>query len=350
MFRLGTAKSNDFIKHEIRGTYALSNLLQELTIAEAKKRSVAEINERDLYESPVDRVRRRIKDMFWQNLTRRLDSSLIDVAAKDPKDRSANPTSRIYVPFKRPEQYKYYQEIARKNPNLKLDVQQLPEGEIDPEYVESLNNRPGILALAMKPDTSDLKSGETSLRGLEFVVPGGRFNEFYGWDSYFCALGLLEVGRVSQVEDIVQNYAFEIENYGKILNANRTYYLTRSQPPFLTDLATRTYKRIKHREDSIEFLRLAILAAIKEYHYVWMASPRYDTKSGLSRYGPPGVGIPPEVEEGHFDHVLQPYVEKHGMGKAEFMEAYNKRKLKEPELDEFFRHDRAVRESGHDTS
>ncbi len=53
----------------------------------------------------------------------------------------------------------------------------------------------------------------------------------YGWDSYFILLGLLRDGRVDLARGMVENFFFEIEHYGSILNANRTYYLTRSQPP-----------------------------------------------------------------------------------------------------------------------
>lgn len=66
-----------------------------------------------------------------------------------------------------------------------------------------------------------------------YVVPGGRFNEMYGWDSYFIELGLLADGRVHLARGIVENFLFEVRHYGGVLNANRTYYLTRSQPPFL---------------------------------------------------------------------------------------------------------------------
>ena len=328
----------------------MANLLQELVIAEDRGRLIVKIDERNLYESPVDRLGRRIKDMFWPTLVRRLDLSLIGVAARDPKDRTENPSSRIYVPFQKLEQYRYYQRIAQEHPKLKLDVQRLPEGSITPEFVETLNHKPGILALDMQKCGINAELGKDDLRGAEFVVPGGRFNEFYGWDSYFCAVGLLETGRTSLVQQIIRNYIFEIEHYGKILNANRSYYLCRSQPPFLTDLSIQIFKLTRHESNSRELFRLSLLAAMKEYHEVWMANPRYDPKSGLSRYGPPGVGIPPEVEESHFDHIILPYATKYGTKKADFIELYNKGKLKEPLLDDFLRHDRAVRESGHDTS
>ena len=67
-----------------------------------------------------------------------------------------------------------------------------------------------------------------------YVVPGGRFNEMYGWDSYFIVRGLLADGETTLAQNMTDNLLYEVVHYGSILNANRTYYLTRSQPPFLT--------------------------------------------------------------------------------------------------------------------
>jgi alpha,alpha-trehalase len=86
-------------------------------------------------------------------------------------------------------------------------------GEIDTEKIEPA----GLLYLPSK-----------------YVVPGGRFNEMYGWDSYFIIRGLVRDNRLDLAQGMVENFFFEIEHYGAVLNANRTYYLTRSQPPFLT--------------------------------------------------------------------------------------------------------------------
>jgi len=52
------------------------------------------------------------------------------------------------------------------------------------------------------------------------VVPGGRFNEMYGWDSYFIVRGLLQDGKIDRQEEWSENFFFEIEHYGSILNAN----------------------------------------------------------------------------------------------------------------------------------
>lgn len=65
-----------------------------------------------------------------------------------------------------------------------------------------------------------------------YVVPGGRFREVYYWDSYFTMLGLAESGHWDKVADMVANFGYEIDTYGHIPNGNRSYYLSRSQPPF----------------------------------------------------------------------------------------------------------------------
>src|SRR5260370_84939 len=78
-----------------------------------------------------------------------------------------------------------------------------------------------------------------------YVVPGGQFNEMYGWDSYFIIRGLLREHRTELAKGMVENFFFEINHYGGLLNANRTYYLTRSQPPFLSSMIMAVYEAEK---------------------------------------------------------------------------------------------------------
>jgi alpha,alpha-trehalase len=65
-----------------------------------------------------------------------------------------------------------------------------------------------------------------------YVVPGGRFRESYYWDTYFTAEGMVVSGRVDLLVCMIRNFADLIERYGHIPNGNRSYYLSRSQPPF----------------------------------------------------------------------------------------------------------------------
>ena len=68
----------------------------------------------------------------------------------------------------------------------------------------------------------------------EYIVPGGRFREIYYWDSYFTMLGLKESRLYDLMESMVRNFVHLIEIYGHMPNGNRTYYLSRSQPPVLS--------------------------------------------------------------------------------------------------------------------
>ncbi|EGN98809.1 glycoside hydrolase family 37 protein [Serpula lacrymans var. lacrymans S7.3] len=350
MMALGTATSNGFKTFDIRGTYMLSNLLQELALARDHNRKRIVLDEARLTENPVDRLSRMIKNSFWHSLTRRIDGDGLEIITADPKNRTGRVQPRIYVPYGEPAMAEYYRKVARDKPHMNLDVQVLPEKNDDPHFVRSLNSKPGLLALAMN-EVDDGKGGRT-LKGIPFIVPGARFNELYNWDSYFISLGLLVDGQVAMAKGMVEHFIFEIKHYGKILNGSRSYYLCRTQPPFLTDMALQIYNQLDRSdmESNRQWLKRAIQAAIKEYHTIWVAEPRIDPKTGLSRYRPDGIGIPPETEATHFTHILEPYANKHGLSVLEFSEKYNNGVLKEPKLDEYFLHDRSVRESGHDTT
>jgi len=130
-----------------------------------------------------------------------------------------------------------------------------------------------------------------------YVVPGGRFNEMYGWDSYFIVRGLVDAGDLDLARSMVENFFFEIENYGAILNANRTYYLTRSQPPFLTSMILAVYdaeKMVGHADR--EWLIRAYSYAQRDYAQ-WTRAPKLAGNTGLSRYFDVGTGPVPEIAD-----------------------------------------------------
>jgi alpha,alpha-trehalase len=178
-----------------------------------------------------------------------------------------------------------------------------------------------------------------------YVVPGGRFNEMYGWDSYFIVLGLLRDGEVELARGMVDNFVYEIENYGHILNANRSYYLTRSQPPFLTEMILAVYGRTKDRA----WLTRTV-PAIEKYYTYWTAPPHLTPETGLSRYHDLGSGPAREVEMSekdaagltHYDRVKR-YYRSHAS--PAFYDAAHDRLT-----DLFYLADRSMRESGFDPS
>ncbi|HEX8556796.1 MAG TPA: trehalase family glycosidase [Pyrinomonadaceae bacterium] len=185
-----------------------------------------------------------------------------------------------------------------------------------------------------------------------YVVPGGRFNEMYGWDSYFIQVGLLRDGETALARDMAENFIYQVEHYGRVLNANRTYYLTRSQPPFLTRMALGVYARTRDRE----WLRRAA-RAVNAYYDYWAAprSPHLTPSTGLSRYYDLGEGPAPEVvaderdAEGrtHYERVREFY-------KTRAVADYDVSKFYDRGADAltpaFYKGDRSMRESGFDPS
>ena len=217
----------------VKGTYHLSNVLQELVIAKNEGEQIAEIPLSKIEELPVGRISRMIKDYYWKGLTRTMDAKGIEGLIHDTKNESlASEVLRIYTPFNDDLALKYYKDLESK---YSIKAIRLPE-EITPQYVKECNDKPGILALKLEAD------GDHDVNGVPFVVPGGRFNEMYGWDSYFESVGLLIDGKVDLAKAMADNFQYEIEYYGKILNANRSYYLTRTQPPFYTSLIREVFE------------------------------------------------------------------------------------------------------------
>lgn len=168
-----------------------------------------------------------------------------------------------------------------------------------------------------------------------YIIPGGRFREVYYWDSYFTMLGLKEAGRTSMIEEMINNFAWLIKTYGFIPNANRTYYLTRSQPPYFS-LMVELLASIKGEE----ILEKYLPAMEKEYKF-WMKGSDHLTPGAanqnvvrltdgslLNRYW--GAGDTPREEA---------YKEDMAAGK-------NSRQ--DPK--EFYSNMRAAAESGHDFS
>ena len=212
----------------------------------------------------------------WDTLTRSMDNCSTIV---DPKLTSK---SILYVPADFP--------IPASVKNLEqkcgVEVKALPQvihrlGEIDVEKIDP----PGLLYL-----------------DHPYVVPGGRFNEMYGWDSYFILRGLLRSGRVELAKGMTENFFFEIEHYGAVLNANRTYYLTRSQQPFLSSMVMAVYRAEKEKgKEDREWLERGYKYAVRD-HDMWLRPEMLAGDTGLSRYYDFGNGPAPESLKDETDH------------------------------------------------
>ena len=258
-------------------------------------------------------------------------------------------------------------EIATLRKNCKVDVRRLPrpvrrEGDVKPEELKA----PGLLYLPHP-----------------YVVPGGRFNEQYGWDSYFIVLGLISDGRLELARGMVDNFLFEIEHYGALLNANRTYYLTRSQPPLLGEMIREVHaeamRQAAHdhgkqsdpdqpafRGDD-QWLQHAYLTAKRDYA-LWRTTDHKAGDTGLARYFDIGEGPVIEMAD---DSTYYPdairwmlahpaegkqYLVPAAAGDKASCDKAQSRVCAAAEVNgnrltrDFYKGDRAMRESGFDTS
>lgn len=235
----------------------------------------------------------------------------------------------------------------------------------------------------------DVRPQELPTSGLlylpnPYIVPGGRFNEMYGWDSYFILLGLEADHREALAKGIVDNFLFEVQYYGGVLNANRTYYLTRSQPPFLTSMIRAVYEDPASfpatpagRAEARSWLAHAYTLALKD-HSTWERPEHKAGSTGLSRYFDYGTGPVPEMadDDTYYHDILHWILEHPHQGGDGFLvkasehpNAAEAARLKVTSCDvnasvvclrswyqgyrlshDFYEGDRAMRESGFDTS
>jgi alpha,alpha-trehalase len=430
--------------YTFEGNYALSNVLQELTLA---RQSGAGARLDRVNEDPVARTSRLIRTEYWSALERRLDEDGLPGALDDPKvpDSAAR---ILYVPNDDPRALGFYRRIAQRYdkayaelgravaglgaaelgeaelgamlrspegresvaelsrrlaaPLARLDypglakhlmsslsrlgdlleqagrtcvnensarlglvakraqrelaqfspktlsIHELPERSEWPSWSASLGSAHGLLSLGLST------KGE-KVSAVPFVVPGGRFNEMYGWDSYFILRGLVADERLDLARGLVENAAYVIEHYGATLNANRTYYLTRSQPPFFASMVRSLWEALPRAERDPQWLARMLRAALGEYLAIWGEPPRRSAlcagdgpaRTCLDHYAGLGRGQPPEVEPGHFDWLWQ------GLGRSleqSYASGTLERRDLVGELDTAFKHDRCMRESGHDTT
>lgn len=123
---------------------------------------------------------------------------------------------------------------------------------------EHINRLWPLLTRATQSDCSMLPVPKS------YIVPGGRFRGLYYWDSYFTMLGLQTTGKYDLIRDMVDNFAYLVDAYGHIPNANRSYYLTRSQPPFFAPMIS-----LLAEIDGPEVFAKYLPHLQKEYNY-WM--------------------------------------------------------------------------------
>lgn len=291
-------------------------------------------------------------DKAWTTLTRSQD----DCAALTDTKVNGHPV--LYVPADMP----VPANVTAVGKRCRIDVRPLPR------KVEQLG---------------DIDANKLPQQGLlylprPYVVPGGFFNEMYGWDSYFILLGLVADQKLDLAKDMVDNALFEVEHYGGVLNANRTYYLSRSQPPFLTAMMTALLDdpaSFPSADARREWLAKAYPLAVRNYE-IWTRPEHRAGDTGLARYYDLGSGPVLEAKDSEFYKGVIRWLIAHPtedpgylIKGAQHPDNAEAARLKEASCDvraskvcegawvdgyrltaDYFHGDRAMRESGFDTN
>ena len=248
-------------------------------------------------------------------------------AAEDPKFPTASGRWLVYVPASEnlPEIRRTVEASMSPADRARVELRTLPAG------VRSVPE-PGLLYVPGP-----------------YVVPGGKYNETYGWDSFFILLGLLRDGEVSLAKSMTENQLYQIRNYGKVLNANRTYYLTRSHPPFIARMVLRVFERTGDRA------WLARAWPDVEAQWAFYNRAPHLTPTGLSRYWddsdqPASEVISSEKDaQGRTHYVrVKEYLRTHVIPGFDLARWYDRGR--DELTPEFYRSDRSMRESGFDVS
>jgi len=148
---------------------------------------------------------------------------------------------------------RHFYDLSLEQPNYKLSSYS------DQTLLQYISNMWTVLERRNRRD-----KGSLIALPYAYIVPGGRFNEQFYWDSYFIMLGLESEGRWDMIEGMIKNFAYMMRKFGHIPNANRTYFLSRSQPPFFSHMV----KLLSHHKGEsvlIEYLPYLLM----EYRF-WM--------------------------------------------------------------------------------
>ncbi|OCK49730.1 trehalase [Chryseobacterium sp. CBo1] len=166
-----------------------------------------------------------------------------------------------------------------------------------------------------------------------YIVPGGRFNEFFYWDSYYIMLGLQVSGRVEMMENIIENCSYLIQTVGFVPNASRTHFLSRSQPPYFSLMLDLLFEITKSQNIYVKYHD----TLEKEYAF-WMNGEKdVDNNSAFKRVVKTANG---DILNRYFDSENDPRPESYLIDIEDSENAG----------EEFFRNIRSACESGWDFS
>ncbi len=167
-----------------------------------------------------------------------------------------------------------------------------------------------------------------------YIVPGGRFIEFFYWDSYFVMLGLQVSGNIEMMKNIVENCSYLIMNYGFVPNASRSYFLTRSQPPYFSLMLDLIYESTNDEKIYLQYFE----TLEKEYQFWMSGEENLEFGQSYKRVLKTNDG---DILNRYYDDENLPRPESYLIDVKDFKTSENR---------EFYRNIRAACESGWDFS
>jgi alpha,alpha-trehalase len=209
----------------------------------------------------------------------KVDPSIVIEAFKNISDRSNKSELKAFLD-------KYFNEAGSDleewkptdwNPNPTFIKKLSPRYQ---SFAKDLNQLWYLLGKKATQDVYDHPQRHTLLTiPHPFIIPGGRFREFYYWDSYWIVRGLLVCGMTETARNIILNSAYFMDQFGVIPNGARIYYLDRSQPPLLSEMMY-DYYTTTH---DIQLLQKILPTLDKEYHF-WMTKRAVTIEKNGKRY------------------------------------------------------------------
>lgn len=155
------------------------------------------------------------------------------------------------------------------------------------EYIDAAENI-HMIWQGLSRQTDDTSQSTLIPMPNPYVVPGGRFREIYYWDSYFTILGLNCSGLNDYARGMVENFFYLVNQFGFIPNGNRSYYLSRSQPPFLAMMVEAVLPEDLSVQENRNWLKDAYDSVSLEYNNNWMdPKTHFVEEMGLNRYFDP---------------------------------------------------------------
>lgn len=266
-----------------------------------------------------------LSDAKPRQLSTQEELDIIDEAKRLADDSGFEPGTpehrRVYLKHSIEKRFRFDKDLISIDPHLypkKWSIN-ITDSELHPNTEAAFDYVEQTWQTLIKRTPTD-PNGSVLPLPYEFVVANAtRFDEMYYWDTYFGMQGLIATGRLDLSQKIVDNFLHMIQKYGIIPNGNRDYYLTRSQPPFISSMVKEVYEATLKQTDNVEhaktWLRERAYPLIKsDFENFWMdPHGRFDAETGLHHHWD-DVNLARPERHSADKELAESLTDEHGLG------------------------------------